>query len=200
MNKPAIQRSSFTELAAFICLVALGVGLRLGLQHLPNFAPVAAMALFAGYFFRSMVVAACVPISVMLISDQYIGSYDWFMMSLVYGTLVLPVLLRPALRRLFKLHRGRVISSLASFAGLFACGLASSIVFFLMTNLGSWIWFPGYERSLQGLLHCYGQGVPFFRYTLAGDAIFSFGLFGSYILAHNLNWIAEPEAKMATAS
>ncbi len=41
------------EAAAFAVLVGSGVALRLAGHELPNFAPVAAMALFAGYFFRS---------------------------------------------------------------------------------------------------------------------------------------------------
>ena len=48
----------------FGLLVGSGVALRLTCHDLPNFAPVAAIALFAGYFFRSMLLAACVPLAV----------------------------------------------------------------------------------------------------------------------------------------
>ena len=166
MKNSANRRTLITEIAVFVFLVSLGAGLRIGLQDLPNFAPVAAMSLFAGYFFRRIFIAACVPMAVMLISDQFIGSYDWYMMAMVYGMLVMPVLMRSPLRKLFRVKRGRIASSLTSFAGLFVCGLFSSILFFLVTNLGSWLWFPMYERSLAGLLQCYTQGTPFFRHRL----------------------------------
>jgi hypothetical protein len=47
-----------------------------------------------------------------------------------------------------------------------------------------------YEHSLAGLLHCYAQGLPFFRYTLMGDLFFAVVLFGGYALAVNVGWIA----------
>ena len=43
------MRSTRNEVIAFVVLVAFGVVLRLYLRDLPNFAPVAGLALFAGY-------------------------------------------------------------------------------------------------------------------------------------------------------
>jgi len=85
-----MNRRDKVELAVFGGLVLAGSLTRLLLTDLPNFAPVAAMALFAGYFFRSRRVALLVPVAVMGISDLFIGSYDWQMMALVYGALMLP--------------------------------------------------------------------------------------------------------------
>ena len=89
------------EAAVFAVLVGSGVALRLAGHELPNFAPVAAMALFAGYFFRSALVAVCVPLTVMAISDWFLGGYHWGVMVLVYGMLMFPVLLRGWLRQTF---------------------------------------------------------------------------------------------------
>jgi hypothetical protein len=41
-----------------------------------------------------------------------------------------------------------------------------------------------YEHSWQGLVHCYARALPFFRYTLAGDLVFSASLFGGFALIH----------------
>ena len=81
--------------------------------------------------------------------------------------------------------------SLLPLAGLVTCGLFSSIVFFLVTNLGVWLWFGTYEPGLQGLWHSYVAAIPFFRYTLAGDLFFAVVLFGSYALA--LSWVPAQE-------
>ena len=171
------------EVVAFGLLVGSGVALRLACRDLPNFAPVAAMALFAGYFFRSAIVAMSVPLTVMVISDCFLGGYDWGVMALVYTMLTLPVAFRGWLRRTFVLGRRRMAERVAPLCGLFACGLASSLLFFVVTNFGVWLWFGTYHSSLGGLWHCYVAAIPFFRYTLAGDLFFSVVLFGSYALA-----------------
>jgi hypothetical protein len=174
----------FVDAAAFVLLVAGGVALRLTCHDLPNFAPVAAIALFAGYFFRSRMLALCVPLSVMAVSDWFLGGYHPMMMLIVYSMLALPVAFRGWLREAFDLRQKNAGVPLV---GLFSCGLLSSVLFFLFTNLGVWCWFGMYDRSLAGLWHCYIAAMPFFRYTLAGDAFFSVLLFGSYALALSLS-------------
>jgi hypothetical protein len=179
------DRRWVSEVAAFVLLVGSGVAVRLVGHDWPNFAPVAAMALFAGYFFRSALVALCVPLTVMAISDWFLGGYHWGVMVLVYGTLAFPVLLRGWLRRTFVLGRGRGTETVAPLAGLLSCALMSSILFFVVTNFGVWFAFNTYEASWSGLVQCYVAAIPFFRYTMAGDLFFAILLFGSYALAVN---------------
>jgi hypothetical protein len=171
------------DVATVVVLVSAGVALRLAGHEIPNFAPVAALALFAGYYFRSAVLAMCVPLSVMAISDLFLGGYHWGVMVLVYGMLTFPVLLRGWLRRGFVLGRGRMAARLTPLAGLLSCSLLSSILFFVVTNFGVWLGFATYEKSWAGLAECYAMAIPFFRYTLAGDLFFAAVLFGGYALA-----------------
>ncbi|MHB8970851.1 MAG: DUF6580 family putative transport protein [Pirellulaceae bacterium] len=178
-----VDRPWAYEAGAFVLLVGSGAALRLTCHELPNFAPVAAMALFAGYFFRSALMAACVPLAVMAISDWFLGGYHWGVMALVYGTLTFPVLLRGWVRKTFVLEQRRMSETWAPLAGLISCGLMSSILFFVVTNFGVWIAFHTYAASWNGLLQCYVAAIPFFRYTLAGDLFFAAMLFGSYALA-----------------
>jgi hypothetical protein len=184
------------EAAIFAALVSSGVALRLAGHEWPNFAPVAAMALFAGYFFRSALVAVCVPLTVMAISDQFLGGYHWGVMVLVYGMLVFPVLLRGWLRQTFVLGRGRLSARLTPLAGLLSCSLLSSILFFVVTNFGVWLGFATYETSWSGLCECYMAAIPFFRYTLAGDLFFAVVLFGSYALALSMAPARQPAAEI----
>ena len=91
------------QTCVFVALVAVGVAARVGLQDVPNFAPVAALALFAGYYFSRRAVACAAPLLVMLVSDSWIdaGGYPLPLMLTVYGLLALPVLFgRPVRRRL----------------------------------------------------------------------------------------------------
>ena len=160
-------------------LIAVAVAARLLLQDLPNVSPVAALALFAGFYFRSWILAASAPILVMLASDALIGSYDWTLMLLVYGALATPVAMRGIVRRSF--HKGAWLRPVLTIA---TCSLSASAIFFLVTNFGAWLSFVHlYPRSWSGLLTCYAQGLPFYRdYTLVGDAIFTCLLFGGYVL------------------
>lgn len=167
------------ELAVFIGLVAVGASLRVLLSELPNFAPVAAVALFAGYFFRSRVVALAVPVSIMLISDTFIGSYDLLLMAVVYGALASPVLVRGFLRRWLSFDERPALASV----GLMTCSLGASLFFFFTTNFATWILFGTYEHTLAGLVHCFTQAIPFLRYTLTGDLLFATVLFGGYAFA-----------------
>lgn len=164
----------------FVVLVAAGTKLRIDLQYLPNFAPVAALALFAGYFFHSRLVAIAVPVSIMAISERFIGHYAWYQMVVVYGMLALPVLLRGFLRKHMSLSATGWRKVLGSLAGLLACSFVSSVLFFLATNAVCLGW---YEPTLAGVAKCYWQALPFFRYTLAGDAVFAVLTFGAYAIA-----------------
>lgn len=183
-----MKRQTLAEALALIALIAFGAQVRIYFQDLPNFAPVAALALFSGYFFRSWTMALCVPLGVMAISDAFIGAYDWRMMVLVYSMLAMPVALRGPLRKYLNIGQGNLGRATGAVAGLVACSLLTSLVFFFTTNFGSWLWFDMYQHNGAGLVTCYVQALPFFRFTLAGDLVFALALFGSYGLATQLGW------------
>ncbi|MCA9124010.1 MAG: hypothetical protein H6822_13105 [Planctomycetaceae bacterium] len=184
-----MNRRDKIELVVFGGLVSAGSLARVLLSDLPNFAPVAAIALFAGYFFRSRTVALFVPLAVMGVSDFFIGSYDWHMMLIVYGALMLPVFARSQLRRWFSQESQ---SPLTASAAIATSSLGASLAFFAISNFGAWMFYGTYEHTVAGLIHCYVQAIPFFRYTLAGDLFFAVALFGSYGFATSLALASKP--------
>jgi hypothetical protein len=187
------------ELLVLCSLIALGAGVRIWLgPHFPNFAPVAAISLFAGYFFYRAWLAILAPWATMLISDSVLGGYEWQMMAVVYGMLTLPLVCSWGLRRVVKIEPGRPASSLfTSVLALVGCSLVSSVLFFLATNFAWLPWSTMYSHDLAGLIRCYEQGLPFFRSTLCGDLFFGCVLFGSYATAVLLGWERETSAKHA---
>ncbi len=203
-----LQRRHKTEIAVFLAIVFLGVTARCFFHfvyYLPNFAPVAGLALFAGYFFRSRLAAVAAPLAVMLVSDLFIGGYQPALMLVVYGALAAPVLARGFLRRTFDGKSSSDNNSgwrraIASVAGLAACGLAASAGFFLVTNFAVWgmsVFSPAhaiYAPTFEGLLLCFTQALPFFRYTLAGDLFFSLAFFGGYVGLQTAFAAASPTA------
>jgi hypothetical protein len=61
--------------------------------------------------------------------------------------------------------------------------IASSVLFFLVTNFGTWATGELYPQTLAGLAACYVAAIPFFQNTLAGDLFFAALLFGGFALA-----------------
>jgi len=57
--------------------------------------------------------------------------------------------------------------------------LASSVSFFLLTNLAAWAWLDMYPKSLAGVLMSYAAGLPFFRHALEGDLLFTGAMFAT---------------------
>jgi hypothetical protein len=60
--------------------------------------------------------------------------------------------------------------------------LASSVIFFALSNFGSWMTMDMYTKDMTGFINCYTQALPFFKYTFIGDTLFSVVLFGGFYL------------------
>lgn len=139
--------SSFSYLVILAVLIALGVAGRL-LPHPPNFTPMAAIALFAGFIFIKRYMAVVAVISTMLLCDYFaFGSLSasWFgskSMFVVYIALLFPIVFKNFLQKKLGVLR------------IFGAALASSSMFFLATNFAVWAFSPMYEKTLEGLVLC----------------------------------------------
>jgi hypothetical protein len=73
-----------------------------------------------------------------------------------------------------------------------AATLVASLLFFLVSNFGSWLGqaLP-YGYSISGLIDCYTAAIPFYRGTLAGDLLFSGGLFAAHAVLSRAFFPAE---------
>ena len=153
-------------MVVIIILILLAAASRL-LPHPPNFAPVAAIGLFAGAVMNRRI-AWIVPFAALLLSDLVLGFYHPVAMFWNYlafaGCLALGALM---------------LSQQRTFGRLVGATLASSIVFFAVSNFGMWA--SGYyPRTLAGFTTCYTMALPFFRNTLVSDALFCALLFGAH--------------------
>jgi len=178
VNQDQKLKSSFSYLVILAVLIALGVAGRL-LPHPPNFTPMAAIALFAGFIFIKRYMAVVAVISTMLLCDYFaFGSLSasWFgskSMFVVYLALLFPIVFKNFLQKKLGVLR------------IFGAALASSSVFFLATNFAVWAFSPMYEKTLEGLVLCYTMAIPFFQNTVAGDLIWSGVIFGTYLALRN---------------
>ena len=177
-NQEQKLKSSFSYLVILAVLIALGVAGRL-LPHPPNFTPMAAIALFAGFIFIKRYMAVVAVISTMLLCDYFAFgslSVSWFgskSMFVVYLALLFPIVFKNFLQKKLGVLR------------IFGAAIASSTVFFLATNFAVWAFSPMYEKTLEGLVLCYTMAIPFFQNTVAGDLIWSGVIFGAYLVLRN---------------
>ena len=152
--------------------IAAAIILRL-IPHLPNFAPIAALALFGGTYLNKKY-ALLVPILAMLISDSIIGFASFWVTFSVYFSFLLIGLLGIWLRK----HK--------TLANVIGVTLLGSVLFYLITNFAVWALTPWYPKNWAGLSQCYIFALPFFRNTILGDLFYVSTMFGLFELVQLL--------------
>lgn len=164
-----------TVLSLFLIIAAalLRIARHFDFLHLPpNFAPITAIALFAGARMEKRSLAVLVPLAAMVASDAIIGFYDARILASVYASFILSGALGMLIRKRVTLWR---VSGSA---------IASSLLFFLITNAAVWLFSGMYPSTLAGLAESYSMGLPFFRFTLLGDLFYTIVIFGIYEVVH----------------
>ncbi len=151
-----------------IILITIGVACRL-LPHWWNFAPVAAIALFAGAYLGRRY-AIILPLVAMLVGDLFIGFYELPLIIAVYASFVVIGLV------------GIMIGKYKSLETVIAGSIFSSGLFFLVTNFAVWQFSPWYAKTFTGLAQTYLVALPFLRNTFLSDLFYVSILFGSYEL------------------
>jgi hypothetical protein len=139
------------------------------LPHPPNFAPIAAMALFGGAYFNKKWAAFIVPLAAMFVTDLILGFHET--MWAVYLSFALIVVI------------GMTMLKTKKVSSIFFASVISSVSFFIITNFGIWLSTSYYSKTGVGLAACYTAAIPFFHQTLLSDLFFVGVLFGLYHLA-----------------
>ena len=136
------------------------------IPHPPNFAPVAAMALFGGAYFNKKWVAFLVPLAAMFVTDLFLGFHPTiWAVYLSFGLIVVI---------------GMVMIKQKKVTNIFFASVTASVSFFIITNFGVWLSTPYYEKTGAGLAACYTAAIPIFHQTLLSDLFFVAILFGLF--------------------
>lgn len=162
-------------------LVALACSLRV--LKVYNFSPIAATALFSGALFGRKYIAFVFPLVVQFVSDILVNTVVYHMEDpflyffkwealFVYPTYILITLL------------GTWVGTNGKYVRVPVGALASTALFFVVTNFGAWLSEPMYTKDLSGLISSYTLALPFVQNSLLGDVLFSAFFFGSYYLAN----------------
>jgi len=163
-------------------------------QWLHNFAPVAAIAL-CGAVYLPRRTAIALPLVMLLVSDIVLNVFH-------YHQPLLTVEIIPRYLALLLIGGlGLALRGRANLLRLLGASAVGSVIFYVVTNTGSWIYEPGYAKNAAGWLQAMTSGLPgfpptwtFYRHTLISDLCFT-ALF--YACLHATARSAEPAAERA---
>jgi hypothetical protein len=167
----APMTANYSRLAALFGAIVAAAALRL-VPHPPNFSPIDAMALFSGAYLGRRALAFAAPLSAMLLSDAFLGFYSGVWVTYI-GIAAVVLIGRSGLQTRSPFRIG-------------VAAVASSVVFFLISNFGTWALSGMYPHNLAGLGACYVAAIPFLQNTVAGDLFYAVLLFGGFALAEHL--------------
>lgn len=138
-----------------------------------NVAPVAAVALCgAAYLPRRL--AFPLPLAMLLLSDAALNLFHYHQPLLTVE--ILPRYVALALIA----GLGFALRGHARVGTLLAASCVGSLLFYVISNTGSWLYEPGYAKTFAGWLQALTIGLPgypptwwFYRQTLLGDLFFT---------------------------
>jgi Family of unknown function (DUF6580) len=163
--------TNHSRILAILSAILVAAVLRL-VPHPPNFTPIGAMALFSGAYLGRRAIAFAAPLGALLLSDLVLGFYHG--QATIYFSVALIVMI------------GMVALSRVSPFRVGAAAIFSSVLFFVITNFGMWLFSGFYPRTLAGFEACYVAAIPFFQNTVAGDLFYATLLFGGFKVAELL--------------
>ena len=168
------------QAVVWLALVALAVAGRLWQptwngEQLWHATPLAAVALAAGFLFANPLVAASVPLAALALSNLLLPGYGSLgVAAVVYAATAWPVLLGTC---------GVLGQDRPRWLAVVGGSLATSLVFFLSTNLAHWAFMADYPRTMAGLGECFVAALPFYRWMPVGDAAWTLATFGLIVAA-----------------
>jgi len=174
----AAENQNYKNMFLILGLIGLAALLRL-VPHPYNFTPIAGMALFAGRFMKNKGAAFLIPLSALLLGDLFLGFHST--MAYVYGAFAAVVLI------------GFLLKKYNKWGHIFSASLSSSLIFFIVSNLGVWLMGTLYTKDFSGLVTCFAAALPFFHWTLLGDLFYVGAFFGLY------HWISQASFQQVKA-
>jgi len=150
-----------------------------------GFAPQIAMALFAGSVSKDKRFAFLFPVLSLFISDllyQFLYSQGLSTIKGFYSGQWQNYLLIASITVIgFFINKNRI-------SQIFIGSLAGAVYFFLISNFMVWVgggWDINnqpYPRSFSGLMLCYSEALPFFKWSVLSTLLFNGVFFGSFYL------------------
>jgi hypothetical protein len=165
----------------FVIVAVAIVALSRLLPHIPNFTPIAAMALFGGAFLSNKKSAYLLTFAALLLSDILVNTIlynDYNFTNYIAQPFVWAVYFSFGLT----VFMGTSIQDNINVKNVAFFSVSSSLMFWLLTNFACWPNNPLYTQDLSGLINCYVAAIPFLG-NVIGDLFYNTLLFGTMLLA-----------------
>ncbi len=137
------------------------------IPHPGNFTAINAIALFSTTYLVSLNASLFVVFASMFFSDLILGFHSQVLsVYFCFGVTVL----------FGYFFRSRVLSNM----------LASSVLFFIVTNFTEWLYGTLYPKTIVGLELCYVAAIPFFGNQILGDLFYGLVIMSAFSLRKQL--------------
>ena len=147
------------------CILVIGV-LRLFIP-IPNFSPIGAIALTGGFILGKNKWSYLLPMCGLLLSDLVLGMASQINFDYLFSLSFVMVYVAFAITILLGIYAKNRNSN--SGLGLLPFAVLSSVMFFLITNFGAWLYDPIYVKDLSGLISSYIAGLAFYKQAIFGN-------------------------------
>ena len=149
------------------------------IPHWHNFTAVGAMGLFGAAYLQNRYLSYLIPLLALWFSDLilnnivYAAYYDGFVWFSTYSIFVYAGFLGVV-------FVGTILLKKIQWTNMLAASVLASIVFFMISNFGSFLMDPIYPKTASGLGMAYAAGIPFFWNTLLANVFYSFLMIGGF--------------------
>lgn len=168
MKKDALRENIMIAVLIFLAIISRVITNKLQLW---NFNAIGAAALFGGMMIRNKRLAYLLPIATLFLSDIFLqlftdvqtfyGAYIG-QLFFVYGAFLFITWIATRIKK-------------ADALTILIASIGTGVVFYLVTNLGTFLTTNIYPHTFSGLITCYAAGIPFYK---EGDLFSSFALNG----------------------
>lgn len=162
------------------------------LPHPPNFTPLGGIAILGAAYFRSSLWKYIVPLIAFYISDLLVSNiiyssfypdqaFVWFSSHMLwnYGAILAIVMISSYLLKN------------KNFKNILGASLIGAVLFFVISNFGSWIADPMYPKNMAGLITAYIAGLPFFPNSLISTVLYA--ALGYGIIEYGTAWMGQKQ-------
>ncbi|MBE2246447.1 MAG: hypothetical protein IAE67_04265 [Candidatus Competibacteraceae bacterium] len=179
------------KLVYLIGIIA-AAGLSRLLPHPWNFSPLVGITLMGGALISNRKLSFLLPLAIWLFTDLLVNAFIYAKPLTDLSYFITSDALGVYLSMLMIWGIGLLMSKRLRFSTILAGTIASSLLFYIVTNTAVFLGSPYYEPSLAGWLQCMYMGIPFYQSPygtlfgsfffngIMGDLFYSGMLFGSW--------------------
>ena len=162
------------DLLIVVTCILIGFIYRLipGTPH--NFSPIAAMALTGGLYVSRKSLALLIPLVALFASDLILNNTVGRIFFTKHTGFVLfaDYMLWSYLAFALTVGLGILLFRQKAISKILVGSLSATILFFVLTNFGTWLTAGIYPKTAAGLILCFEAAIPFLQNTLMSNLLF----------------------------